>query len=710
MLCMRLLIILLLLAPTQLWADDPSADIAARVETYIAQLNNPDANVRSAAIEALGRMGPPARAAIPDLVTTLSDTANSKSGVLSSAVQSIAYRALFDIGLESTPALTIAVDSKDPVVSRHAIDCLAQFGPRARTALNPIAKIADSREHENHLTALLALGRIDHDGNIAIPILERAVTIIANDRNHSAEYAVMAMQNYPQHPRTLPILLSCLASKDSEVRGNAVLSLENVPDRSGKVTSALLPLLYDKGVVHFFCVSPSCAFFSSGSVAHLVPAALAKQNASANQVVPELLKEVQALIAADDPTQLLSPRGLLQDIVKFDPLPPKTASRIFELYEQAVKRQRHAISAEGRSDFEMFTELTAITCLVRIPAQTRELLPKFEALFQSTDAYTRYEAAVVLAALDPRRYPEALRLVESVIDVACDRIDSSSEEEETASKKKLQERQLSFFPKGWEFELPIVGARALLTNPLLLERYASKLHDWNRNDLIRWDDPILIHNLQRLSPQAELNVTELLEHYETKDIRNALFAMGPRIVPRLVADTQQRLDESDLGEGVDQDNGDEDKHEVTHERSPPESLTILAEMGEDAATAWPVLLRFAKSDQPLYRIAAIEALAKIRSLHYKSLPHLVALLKDSNCRVRAAAATGLGQYADNVMLPALAQAAQDEYADVRASAVESLTKLGLDRPAVRDALEKAQSDSHPYVKLIAQEALLKTKK
>ncbi len=113
------------------------------VPALIAALNDPSPDIRAAATDALGRVGPAAKAALPALTATLKDT--------DKAVRQHAAFALGVVDPDDTsvvPSLIELLKDSDLEVRRHAALSLGRLGPGARPALAALTEAsrdADSR-------------------------------------------------------------------------------------------------------------------------------------------------------------------------------------------------------------------------------------------------------------------------------------------------------------------------------------------------------------------------------------------------------------------------------------------------------------------------------------------------------------------------------------------------------------------------------------
>jgi HEAT repeat protein len=130
---------------------DPSGGIPGLIQ----QLNDGDEPTRANAAEALGDLGPAAKAAVPSLMIAMRDEAE--------AVREQATLALVEIGADKSavPALTGAVQDSDAVVRAAAASALAGIGSGARSALPALIEALRDHDPIVQQAAADALARID---------------------------------------------------------------------------------------------------------------------------------------------------------------------------------------------------------------------------------------------------------------------------------------------------------------------------------------------------------------------------------------------------------------------------------------------------------------------------------------------------------------------------------------------------------------------
>lgn len=119
-----------------------------------------DLAVRLQAMRAVGKIGEPAKSAIPVLIAALEKDETAR-------VRERAAEVLGEFGpasVEAIPALTKALKDEDHKVRRDAVRSLGQIGPPAKSALTDVKKLIDDPEDIVRESATKAARLIDPSG------------------------------------------------------------------------------------------------------------------------------------------------------------------------------------------------------------------------------------------------------------------------------------------------------------------------------------------------------------------------------------------------------------------------------------------------------------------------------------------------------------------------------------------------------------------
>jgi HEAT repeat protein len=144
------------------------------VESLVNDLHNPDYQAQVNAAEDLGRLGPKACAAVPDLLLKVT---NSNDLVARSAKDAIDAICLTDIS-----PLADALSDERPNVRFAAAMEIPRMGSRAKDAVPALVKALDSDDRMFKAAVILALQRMGPAASDALPKLKE---LMANDPSES---------------------------------------------------------------------------------------------------------------------------------------------------------------------------------------------------------------------------------------------------------------------------------------------------------------------------------------------------------------------------------------------------------------------------------------------------------------------------------------------------------------------------------------------
>jgi HEAT repeat protein len=239
----------LLLTASVVAAPDPFAPSSTvSVDDCRKELRSSSAPERRAAAIQLGRLGPKADAALPELIEAVHDPDLS--------VAHEACNTLVRIGPNATPLVAKLLRDESPWVRWQAIDVLLRLGPDAKAAVPALAdRLARAPKEQLRILCAMKLGRLGAEARAALPTLIKA----ASDRGNLGtawyaahpssvcEAAIEAVKRID--PRAidalaesaLPTLIDMLRSEDAGERQAATGALALL----GPAAAPALPALRD---------------------------------------------------------------------------------------------------------------------------------------------------------------------------------------------------------------------------------------------------------------------------------------------------------------------------------------------------------------------------------------------------------------------------------------------------------------------------------
>ena len=355
------------------------------IPALIKLLKNTDTNVRHAAVQALGRIGPEAKAAVPALTELLKDkndqvrqaaaqslgNVGPEAGVAVPALTELlkakdkwdrqaAARALGDIGAGAStavPALTELLNDKDDQVRHAAAHSLGKIGPQARTAIPALTELLKVKDKWDRQTAARALGDIGAGASTAVS----ALTELLNDKDDLLQLAAAQALGKigPQANAAVPALVGLL--KDENVRAAAVWALAEIGPEAKAAIPALVTLL--TGNSEYWSIRQAAAW------------ALAKIGAPSVPPLTGLLKNKRESV------QWLAVWSL---------------GRIGSEAKAAVPALIDLLKEEGVS-----FRLCIVQSLGQIGPQAETVVPALTRLLKDKDVLVRRAAAKALMQIDP---------------------------------------------------------------------------------------------------------------------------------------------------------------------------------------------------------------------------------------------------------------------------------------------------------------------
>jgi HEAT repeat protein len=389
-------------------------------------LRDEEAARRETAAEILGRIGPPARPAVPELLAALRDKTSNVS--LMSAI------ALAEIDpTRATPAVGLLADSLTMPATARA---LANIGPSARAAVPSL--IAALKAHKDiandnllHIEAQMALARI---GKPAVPAILDAMK---NTKNEIAPLAAEALGwILPPPKEAIPALRQALAA-DRAHAGVYLRSLGRFGTLAQEAAPDLTKLLTDgtlraEAAVALVQVDPAQADkvvplllkdFQEGEDQIRLEAAdaLARLGPAAQTAAPALVEALHDRAATQAAAQALQGIGAaaapsLAKLLK-DPHVDFRRGGI-SLLARLGRGAKAALPSvlEALSDEDSEVRAGAASLIEHIGTDAADAVPALSANLQANQRAVRYPSVSALGSIGPAAKEARRALVECLLD------------------------------------------------------------------------------------------------------------------------------------------------------------------------------------------------------------------------------------------------------------------------------------------------------
>lgn len=218
----------------------------AAIPALLVALRDADAFVRAGAVRALGRMGPPAKTAVPRLLELLNDRnqpVKTANGTTFYPVCFAAATALGQIGAEpqaAVPALVTLLGDGNAWLRQTAIEALTDFGPAARTAVPALLTALNDKGEEVAVRAAMALGAIGPAAAPAVPALIEYLGRLDGDEN-GARRGRVATALAAIGPEATEPLMTALKGPNQTLRARVAPALAALASRSRTAADQILP-------------------------------------------------------------------------------------------------------------------------------------------------------------------------------------------------------------------------------------------------------------------------------------------------------------------------------------------------------------------------------------------------------------------------------------------------------------------------------------
>jgi serine/threonine protein kinase/HEAT repeat protein len=357
----------------------------ADVGELVKRLGSSDSKVRSRAIRNLGRIGPPARLAIPSLLALLKDPNNIVRQEVSDALEKIgpperkdfhtlqqslqdpspevrayAAGALGKIGQEGRgyvgSLVAVLKGDKEPSVRQSAAKALGVMGAFAKESAGPalIGALADS-DKDVRLSAAESLGNME----VAASDVPDLVKALKHQDMEVRKFAAQALGNLgPQARGVVPDLIEASKTGDAPVSGAAIVALGQIGADAKTAVPTIIEALHKK------------------ETRDLAIVALGKIGPDAKAAVPELTKNLKTKEA----------QGLvIEALGKIGTQAKAAVPDLADLLKDSDKELKPAI----------------ITALGRMGKDAKAAVPAIGSCLSPDDKETSIQALGLLADLGP---------------------------------------------------------------------------------------------------------------------------------------------------------------------------------------------------------------------------------------------------------------------------------------------------------------------
>jgi len=213
-------------------AIDPEHDRVAAL--IVANLEDPDVEVRRAACHAAARLGPAAAAAAPTLIDQLSFD----------RCRSAAIAALASIGNATVPPLLAVLNDPDRTnIHRATVEVLYHLGPRADDAVTNLVRLLKGDDRYMARDATRALGAIGPAARWSVPAIVAQMTEPDNDIRTAFHMSLQAIG--PAGSAAIRPLADLMEHEEAMVRQFAAWSLGRVGGAATVVAPTLVTALDD---------------------------------------------------------------------------------------------------------------------------------------------------------------------------------------------------------------------------------------------------------------------------------------------------------------------------------------------------------------------------------------------------------------------------------------------------------------------------------
>ncbi len=499
-------------ALTSLLSNSAAADES--IAKWTKALNSGDEKTQIQAINALGQIGPKAKAATGGLAALLSDKAPT--------VRAHAAYALGKIGPEArdaAPALAKAISDSDYHVQRMAIKALEQIRPDPNVVVEALGKeLAD----EDPSVRVAALHALTEYGDAAVGVLSKAL-----ESEKTRYWAALALGELgPKAKSAVESLAGALADKNPEVRLEVLIALARIGPDAAAAVPAIASHLNDpdSSVKHaagyaLGSIGPAAAsaadalrkeMNSEGHEDHLEQCvccwALARIEPDNKQAREHAIKSLLENVKDENPrVQSAVLRGLMDLGAPPDELVPALAYVIANGQEPAVGEALGALSTMGDTALPVLADALkrpeargrAAMLIGYLGPKAGAIVPELATALADKNPQVRREVLFALAAIGADAAPAADAIQKSLDDPEVD-------------NRAVAAYALGRIGPAARAALPKLQAE--LTSPESLVRVASAyalVHVAPDNqDVVRAALPVLVQGLRNPKAAARRGAAE----------------------------------------------------------------------------------------------------------------------------------------------------------------------------------------------------------
>jgi HEAT repeat protein len=667
---------------------------------------------RMQVIQLLGQIGPDAKDACLTLLEVLNDPDFN--------VRNTASFSIIQIGDAAVPPLRDALGNKDATTRQLAAETLGRMGSRAKDALAALKERLKDDDGLTRVRAAQALWFIDRQADVAVPALGEAMKDKDLTVRRAASLALFQLQ--PRPKEALPIFTAAMKDEDSLTRVQSAQAVWQINHKADEVmpvfmevvknpkehalalnqtltalnelgpeAKAAVPALVEvlKGPnnnLYVFALTNTLGTIGAASVPPLAellnnkdtdPRILYPVIQALGRVGPE---GAEPLIKAMDHENVNIRSQVVMSIGQMGPGAKAAVPKLAELAKGGDANLRNnAINAlvqlglDGRAAAPALVEnlknpnqyivTQSLQALRNMQVDSKTVVPALEELLKSTTPYQRVMTADAIVSLDRENKAVVPVLIELVSDKqwwaqatqALGKMGPNAKEAVPDLVKLLKTPPTPFARTQILIALGQIGPDAMAAVPDLL-------------DLIKAEKDLNVRN-------AALNALKAM-HPDSKEVVAAMIAV--------------------MGETV--------TTPLTHYTA----VEVLGQCGKKGKEAIPALVEALKPGDPLYRLRAADALAKIdpEQAKEKATPVLEELAAHPQYFRAQVASVMIGLDPDNSKAwEALHEALKEPAEYNRAQALEAVGQLGpaakKELPLIKDALK----DASPVVRAQAALAL-----